>query len=101
MSAELPHTWELAGLELLAAHCASLDPDTATARERLDEALGPELARKLVFALSAGAPQPRSAVSPRLLRSARARRQTAAFSEAVAFGAFTASGDYECRETGR
>ena len=42
------------GLELLAAHCASLDPASETARERLDEALGPELARKLVFALSCG-----------------------------------------------
>jgi hypothetical protein len=40
------------GLELLAAHCASLDPDAASARERLDEAIGPDLARKLVFALS-------------------------------------------------
>jgi hypothetical protein len=43
------------GLALLVAHCASLDPDAATARERLDAALGPELARKLVFALSRGA----------------------------------------------
>jgi hypothetical protein len=42
------------GLELLVAHCASLDPDSATARERLDEVIGPELARMLVFALSAG-----------------------------------------------
>ena len=57
MSAELPHTWDLARLELLAAHCASLDPYTPTARERLDEALGSELARKLVFALCAGAPR--------------------------------------------
>jgi hypothetical protein len=40
------------GLELLAAHCASLDPDSVTARERLDEAIGLELARMLVFALS-------------------------------------------------
>ena len=30
----------------------SLDPDTATARDRLDAALGPELAHMLVFALS-------------------------------------------------
>jgi hypothetical protein len=42
------------GIDLLAAHCASLDPATATARERLDEEIGPELARKLVFALSGG-----------------------------------------------
>ena len=40
------------GIDLLALHCTSLDPSTATARERLDETLGPELARKLVFALS-------------------------------------------------
>jgi hypothetical protein len=40
------------GLELLAAHCASLDPDAPSARERLDAALGAELAKKLVFALS-------------------------------------------------
>jgi len=40
------------GLALLIAHCASLDPATPTARERLDEKLGPELARKLVFALA-------------------------------------------------
>ena len=42
------------GLALLAAHCASFDPDTLTAREQLDVALGPELAHKLVFALSSG-----------------------------------------------
>jgi hypothetical protein len=41
------------GLALLAAHCTSLDPTALTARERLDEKLGPELARKLVFALAA------------------------------------------------
>jgi hypothetical protein len=43
------------GVALLAAHCASLDPDTPTARERLEDALGPELARKLVFALTGAA----------------------------------------------
>jgi hypothetical protein len=42
------------GSALLLAHCASLDPDSPTARERLDEALGPDLAKKLVFALSSG-----------------------------------------------
>ena len=42
------------GLALLLAHCASLDPDSPTARERLDEALGSDLAKKLVFALSSG-----------------------------------------------
>jgi len=57
MSAELPHAQGLAGLDLLAAHCANLGPATPTARERLDIALGPELARKLVFALAAHAPR--------------------------------------------
>jgi hypothetical protein len=42
------------GTALLAAHFAALGPGAATARERLDEALGEELARKLVFALSGG-----------------------------------------------
>jgi hypothetical protein len=42
------------GLALLAAHCVSLDPLAESARERLDQALGPELAHMLVFALSAG-----------------------------------------------
>jgi hypothetical protein len=42
------------GLDLLAAHCTSLDPGSSSARQRLDEAIGPELARKLVFALSGG-----------------------------------------------
>lgn len=40
------------GLALLIAHCASLDPAAPTARERLEEKLGPDLARKLVFALA-------------------------------------------------
>ncbi|HET8527396.1 MAG TPA: hypothetical protein VFL60_00660 [Gaiellaceae bacterium] len=44
------------GDALLLAHCASLDPAATSARERLEEALGPELARRLVAALSAGAP---------------------------------------------
>jgi hypothetical protein len=52
MSAQLQQAQVLAGLDLLAAHCAALDPDAPTARERLDNALGPELARKLVYALS-------------------------------------------------
>ncbi len=42
------------GLELIAAHCTSLDPAWEPARKRLDEAIGPELAHKLVFALSCG-----------------------------------------------
>ena len=40
------------GLALLVAHCVSLDPSAPTARERLEEKLGPDLARKLVFALA-------------------------------------------------
>jgi hypothetical protein len=43
------------GTALLVAHCTSLDPDAPSARDRLEAALGPELARKLVFALAAGA----------------------------------------------
>ena len=44
------------GHELLIAHLRSLDldPEAPTARERLEEQLGPELARKLVFGLSGG-----------------------------------------------
>jgi len=41
---------------LLLAHCASLDPAGPPARERLEDALGEELARRLVSALCAGAP---------------------------------------------
>ena len=52
---EVRHPGEGRGLPLLLAHCASLDPDTDSARERLDAALGPELARTLVFALTMGA----------------------------------------------
>jgi hypothetical protein len=44
------------GTALLLAHCASFDPDAETAKQRLEDALGPELARKLVHALTAGAP---------------------------------------------
>jgi hypothetical protein len=40
------------GARLLAAHLESLDPRAVPARERLEERLGPELARKLVFALA-------------------------------------------------
>jgi hypothetical protein len=42
------------GLALLAAHCATIDPDALTVRERLDAVLGPELAHKLLFALAGG-----------------------------------------------
>ena len=44
------------GDALLLAHCASLDPASPTARARLEDALGEELARKLVSALCATAP---------------------------------------------
>jgi hypothetical protein len=40
------------GARLLAAHLESLDPRAVPARERLDEQLGIELARKLIFALA-------------------------------------------------
>jgi hypothetical protein len=40
------------GARLLAAHLDSLDPKAAPARERLEEELGSDLARKLLFALS-------------------------------------------------
>jgi hypothetical protein len=40
------------GTQLLVAHLDCLDPKTVLARERLDEELGSELARKLLFALS-------------------------------------------------
>jgi hypothetical protein len=61
------------GLALLAAHCTSLDPDAPTARDRLEEALGPDLARKLVFALSGGAYE-----RERVARELRARAVFAA-----------------------
>jgi len=41
---------------LLLAHCSSLDPTAVSARERLEDAIGPELARKLVSALCSGGP---------------------------------------------
>ena len=57
------------GTGLLVAHCASLDPASASARQRLEEALGADFARRLVTALTAGAParsepglRPRAAV---------------------------------------
>lgn len=40
------------GARLLAAHLESLDPQAPQARERLEERLGTELARKLIFALA-------------------------------------------------
>jgi hypothetical protein len=40
------------GVRLLARHLESLDTEAASARERLEEEIGPELARMLVFALT-------------------------------------------------
>jgi hypothetical protein len=40
------------GAQLLAAHLDSLDPKAVPARERLEDELGVELARKLLFALA-------------------------------------------------
>jgi hypothetical protein len=42
------------GDRLLLAHLESLDPAGANARERLEDALGVELTRKLVWALCSG-----------------------------------------------
>jgi hypothetical protein len=39
------------GLDLLAARIASLDPDAPTARERLEDALGPTLTAFLIAVL--------------------------------------------------
>jgi hypothetical protein len=47
----VPQTREGRGLGLLAAHCRSLDPQALSAQERVVEALGPELASKLMVAL--------------------------------------------------
>jgi len=41
-------------LSLLAAHCTSLDLGSPSARERLDQKVGPELAHRLLFALCSG-----------------------------------------------
>jgi hypothetical protein len=49
------------GVELLAAHLESFNPEAATARERLAVRLGSELARKLVFALATRPPYRRTA----------------------------------------
>ncbi len=40
------------GQRLLVAHLRSLDPHTPTAKERLSEILGPQLAHQLLFALA-------------------------------------------------
>jgi hypothetical protein len=44
------------GDALLLAHCASFDPASVTANARLESALGADLAKQLVRALTAGAP---------------------------------------------
>jgi hypothetical protein len=44
------------GTALLLAHCSSLDPAALPARERLELALGPELAGKLLYALCSRSP---------------------------------------------
>jgi hypothetical protein len=49
------------GMRLLAAHLDSFDPEAVPARERLEQQLGHELARKLVFALAAHRPGRRAA----------------------------------------
>jgi len=49
------------GVRLLAAHLQSLDPKAVSARERLEQRLGDELARKLVFALAPHTPGRRAA----------------------------------------
>lgn len=42
------------GLRLLAAHLQAFDPAAASARERLEQMVGPQLAHKLLFALAPG-----------------------------------------------
>ena len=49
------------GARLLSAHLESLDPNVIPARERVEEELGIELARKLLFALAPQRPSRRAA----------------------------------------
>jgi len=58
------------GLALLSAHCRSLDPLSPTARERLEQEIGVELARMLVRALAG--PGPGSESRARFASGARA-----------------------------
>jgi len=58
------------GLDLLGAHCDALDPGARTARERLDERIGPELARMLVFALTTERERDRDALGVRAVFAA-------------------------------
>jgi hypothetical protein len=48
----LPQATAHRGVRLLAKHLQSLNPEAESARERLEEELGTDLARKLVFALA-------------------------------------------------
>jgi hypothetical protein len=48
----LPQATAHRGVRLLTQHLESLDPEATSARERLEEELGSELTRKLVFALA-------------------------------------------------
>jgi hypothetical protein len=48
----LPQATAHRGVRLLAKHLQSLNPEAVSARERLEEELGCELARKLIFALA-------------------------------------------------
>jgi hypothetical protein len=57
----LPQALTYRGARLLTAHLESLDPEAVSARERLEEQLGHELARKLVFALATHRPGRRAA----------------------------------------
>jgi len=57
----LPQPAKHRGVRLLVAHLESLDIAAVPARERLDEQLGSELARKLVFALAQHHPTRRAA----------------------------------------
>ncbi len=47
-----PNAMNHRGLQLLEAHIRSFDFDEPTVRERLEDAMGESLARKLVFALA-------------------------------------------------
>jgi hypothetical protein len=57
----LPQPLTDRGARLLLAHLESFDPKDTPARERLQEQLGNELARKLVFALASRRPTRRAA----------------------------------------
>jgi hypothetical protein len=48
----LPQATARRGARLLVQHLESLNPEAVPARLRLEEQLGPELARKLIFALA-------------------------------------------------